>query len=114
MPKHFKNTSGVEDVWIGQVISDLDSYEIEPEEEHKWKKNGKVEADVLAGNAEVGDGVNWYTLQQALDFLNDTIGNGTIVLSTDPGWPGQICYDSSFLYVCTALNTWKRIALVTW
>ena len=28
------------------------------------------------------------------------------------GVRGQICIDSNYLYVCTALNTWKKISLL--
>jgi hypothetical protein len=31
--------------------------------------------------------------------------------SSDTGIVGQVCWDTSYLYVCTATNTWKRIAL---
>lgn len=27
---------------------------------------------------------------------------------------GQICYDSSYTYVCIATNTWERVALSSW
>lgn len=30
------------------------------------------------------------------------------------GVTGQIAWDSGFLYVCTATNTWKRVAIATW
>lgn len=30
------------------------------------------------------------------------------------GVAGQIAYDSSYIYVCTATNTWKRAAIATW
>ncbi len=30
------------------------------------------------------------------------------------GTAGQIAYDSSYFYVCTATNTWKRAAISTW
>lgn len=30
------------------------------------------------------------------------------------GNPGDHCWDSGFLYVCTATNTWKRVAIATW
>lgn len=33
--------------------------------------------------------------------------------STDTGVKGTIAYDANYLYICTATNTWKRIAL-TW
>jgi hypothetical protein len=30
------------------------------------------------------------------------------------GATGEICWDASYIYVCTATNTWKRAALATW
>lgn len=30
------------------------------------------------------------------------------------GLPGEIRFDTGFIYVCTAINTWKRAALTTW
>jgi hypothetical protein len=34
--------------------------------------------------------------------------------ASDPGTPGQIAWDSGFIYVCVAANTWKRAALTSW
>lgn len=34
--------------------------------------------------------------------------------ATDTGSAGEICWDTSYIYVCTATNTWKRAALSTW
>lgn len=30
------------------------------------------------------------------------------------GTTGTICWDTGFIYVCTATNTWKRVAIATW
>jgi len=30
------------------------------------------------------------------------------------GTAGTICWDTSYIYVCTATNTWKRAAISTW
>lgn len=30
------------------------------------------------------------------------------------GVAGQFAYDSSYIYVCTATDTWKRAAISTW
>ena len=35
-------------------------------------------------------------------------------VSNSNGKAGQIAYDSSYLYICIADNTWKRVALETW
>jgi len=34
--------------------------------------------------------------------------------SSAVGLPGQIAWDSGYVYVCVATNTWKRSALTTW
>lgn len=33
--------------------------------------------------------------------------------ATAAGTAGAIAYDSGFIYVCTATNTWKRVAIAT-
>jgi poly(3-hydroxybutyrate) depolymerase len=38
----------------------------------------------------------------------------TITNSNDPGAPGEICWDSSYIYVCVASNSWKRVELLSW
>jgi hypothetical protein len=35
----------------------------------------------------------------------------TTKTSTSPGTVGQVCWDANYIYVCTATNTWKRVAL---
>lgn len=30
------------------------------------------------------------------------------------GTVGTICWDSSYIYVCVATDTWKRVAIATW
>ena len=38
----------------------------------------------------------------------------TISSSSAEGVAGEICFDSNYIYVCVADNTWKRFALSTW
>lgn len=38
----------------------------------------------------------------------------TPATASSPGNPGQIVYDTSYLYICIATNTWRRIAHATW
>lgn len=35
----------------------------------------------------------------------------TTKLSNSPGLPGQICWDTEYIYVCVAIDTWKRVKL---
>ena len=34
--------------------------------------------------------------------------------ATDTGSPGEIRYGNDYLYICTATDTWKRVAISTW
>lgn len=34
--------------------------------------------------------------------------------ATDTGVAGTMCFDTNYIYVCTATNTWKRVAIATW
>jgi len=57
-------------------------------------------------------------------YLNgNAIFNGsTIIISgaktptnaSDTGTTGMVCWDASYIYVCTATNTWKRAGIATW
>jgi hypothetical protein len=40
--------------------------------------------------------------------------NGTPASASATGEKGQILYDSSYIYVCVANNTWRRSALLSW
>tara|TARA_R100000935_G_C2833507_1_gene166624 strand:+ start:2060 stop:2623 length:564 start_codon:yes stop_codon:yes gene_type:complete len=50
------------------------------------------------------------------------VRNGNLILTTAStpasasasGAIGMITWDASYIYVCTATNTWKRIAISTW
>jgi hypothetical protein len=43
-----------------------------------------------------------------------TLGTFTPSSASDTGIAGTVTWDSSFIYVCTATNTWKRAAIATW
>lgn len=52
-----------------------------------------------------------------IDINHDTIRlrtSRTPSSASASGNAGDICWDSSYLYVCTATNTWKRAALSSW
>lgn len=52
-----------------------------------------------------------------LDVNSDTIRVRTAktpASATATGNAGDICWDSGYVYVCTAANTWKRAAIATW
>lgn len=48
-------------------------------------------------------------------FTNNlSIVGSTPASAAAAGTTGQIAWDSSFIYICTATNTWKRVAIATW
>jgi len=47
------------------------------------------------------------------DMIN-LANSKTPISSTSIGSKGDICWDSDYVYVCVAINTWKRTALTTW
>lgn len=50
----------------------------------------------------------------ALNVTNVSIFVTAPVSPTSAGEVGQMAFDESYLYVCVALNTWKRTALSSW
>jgi len=53
------------------------------------------------------DGTNYYTLN-GLPWVTAPAA------SAAAGFPGQMAWDASYIYVCTAANTWERAAIATW
>lgn len=61
------------------------------------------------------DGDNTVATKDAIrDKIESMIAPGTPASATAAGVAGTIRWDASFLYVCTATNTWKRAAIATW
>jgi hypothetical protein len=63
------------------------------------------------------------TLYGSLDIQNNlTVQSSGIKVATSrtpasasaSGNTGEICWDTSYIYVCTATNTWKRTGITTW
>jgi len=63
------------------------------------------------------------TINGSLDIQNNlTVQSSGIKVATSrtpasasaSGNTGEICWDTSYIYVCTATNTWKRTGITTW
>ena len=66
-----------------------------------------------AGNVGIGTAAP----SAALDVNANTVRVRTAktpTSATDTGNAGDICWDTNYVYVCVAANTWKRSALTTW
>ena len=61
--------------------------------------------------------VGTFTSAGDLVLTGDTVRlptERTITNANDPGTKGDICWDSSYIYVCVATDTWKRVGIGTW
>jgi hypothetical protein len=96
----------------------------------RGKNNSDSNSTVIGADA-IGDGANTTvigtssTTQTKLHGTATSVGiisgdrvrvvnSKTPASSTATGTAGDICWDSSYLYICTATNTWRRVAHATW
>ena len=56
-----------------------------------------------------------------IKFFSDVAFTGKAILATSTpasaaatGTTGTVTWDASYIYICTATNTWKRVAIATW
>jgi hypothetical protein len=69
--------------------------------------------DVKTAGAITASG-NIITLGSLVASGQILIGTFTPSSASAAGAAGTICWDSSYIYVCVATNTWKRVAIATW
>ena len=77
--------------------------------------NGVPRLTILPTSGNVGIGTTAPT--EKLDINSDAIRirtASTPASASATGAVGEIRWDSSYMYVCTATNTWKRSAIATW
>lgn len=101
------------------VITDGDAYAYTT-----WQVGSLDPIDI--GNSDIEFGLTYgevyrvYYDQNGLPLVD---GAGRYLISdarlaptsaSAPGVKGDLRFDSSFLYVCVATNTWKRVGLSTW
>jgi hypothetical protein len=93
---------------------------------HGFVFNG-VDDGVLSGNVAMSNGGDGFNVVSSANtgirmFGNVAVSNtgtqyngpGVPATATSPGGQGEIVFDSSFLYVCVAPNTWRRVAIGSW
>ena len=72
----------------------------------------------IGGNLVVSGSLS--VVDVATFFQNTTFNQGVILNDaaptspTDTGIAGEVAVDADYIYVCTATNTWKRVALAAW
>jgi hypothetical protein len=73
--------------------------------------NGTLWYDETSGRLYVYYDGGWVDASPRGVGIATSIGQGT-KLSNDTGTAGQISFDTNYVYICTATNTWKRSPLV--
>lgn len=70
----------------------------------------------LVSSSDIGTDPNQVPLNQYLGQLAfvSAVMKRPPDSATTQGNTGDIAQDGSYLYVCTDLNTWKRVQLTTW
>jgi len=58
----------------------------------------------------VGDG----TTAGGNPVVSGNVKTGTPASASATGTVGMIFWDASYIYICIAANTWKRVAISTW
>ena len=75
-------------------------------------EDGKIDLKVQAAGT--------LTSMAAITAANVTLGSRPVLPTHTPasataaGTAGEIAWDANYIYVCTATNTWKRVAISTW
>ena len=71
-----------------------------------------VKNDLLLGtDSDAANATKNFTVGSLRDFM---ITSSVPATASSTGSAGTIAYDSSYLYVCVAINTWKRVAIASW
>ena len=73
--------------------------------------------DVYFENSSGNVGIGTTSPTEKLDVNSDAIRirtSQTPASAGATGNAGDICWDASYIYVCTATNTWKRASIATW
>lgn len=52
--------------------------------------------------------------QNFTELYNGFQPTSTPANSSATGTTGTVVWDADYIYVCTATNTWKRVAIATW
>lgn len=86
----------------------------------------EVNTNTISNTSNIGNLVNLQTTNKsnivsAVNEVNTNVNNIGIkkvssvpTSATSTGNIGDIAFDTNYLYICVASNTWKRVALTSW
>jgi len=109
-------TTGVADA----VATLTEVFRVNASGDFAWQNAGATVGmtyDASTDSNAGGLGIRTAAPTGALDVNDDKIRVRTAktpASAAATGNAGDICWDASYIYVCTATNTWKRVAIATW
>ena len=83
-------------------------------------KTGTVAQITTVANAMGVQGEPLYATDTKELYIHDgtkyipLITNRTPSSASDSGVKGQIAWDGSYIYICSATDTWLRVSIATW
>jgi hypothetical protein len=69
---------------------------------------------VTIGSGTINNVVIGGTTPAAGSFSTLKLATSTPASASATGVAGTIAWDAGFIYVCTATNTWERVAIASW
>ena len=89
-----------------------------PRRRYKGLKQGLLgDCNFTLSDLTTGSTVTWNGTTKRWDLATDTLSlptQKTPASAAATGTAGDIAHDSNYIYVCTATDTWKRVAIATW
>jgi hypothetical protein len=77
-----------------------------------WKSTGEAASE---NGVILWDNENGYPVVSSGGAFSQVALFGSVPASAAaPGMAGQMAWDADYIYVCTATDTWKRVAIATW
>lgn len=111
-------------VWLNLSMTEIETGNTNPNGFKIVKSSEKQISftPVVDGTDSTGVNLVYKFDQNKWKFSNDAIVqmNNLVTTSNPPasasatGDAGTITWDSNYIYICVAANTWKRVAIATW
>lgn len=71
-------------------------------------------AYAVAGTVWRDTGTGQLFMYDGTNDMEIAVNAGVPATASDTGTAGQVAWDADYFYVCTATDTWKRVAVATW